>query len=921
MTDDELWGLLSQAEDMPWGAAQIALVEQILRRVDAAGDPRLAFVTRLVATNAYVYGGEPAKAFAPFSWCVSDFDNNPQPYHQSNAHSLLWLFKTMVNGLTDFPEVPLARTYAVLDDMERRYREAGHGLQAVYKYRYVVADHVGLRDEADAWFERWQAAPRDDLSDCDGCDPTDFAEYLAGRGRYAEAVAVAEPVLSGRLDCTEQPQSILRELMVPYLLSGRADDAAAAHRRSYRLERSNLADLASIADHISFCARTGNEHRGLEILQRHLDWLATAPSPAAAMEFAAAGGHLLRRLIALGHGDAVLRRRDLPDVTAARLADELATQATELAGRFDARNGTTVQSRRIAERLAAEPFDVPVTLSPLQRPVTAAAPPAPAPEPPVEVPAEAGPTELLDLAEEHARNEREPALTATLAAFDARFPDPAVLGASVAGRRAALDGQPHWADDPEGVMASWQRAIELLTEAGATAEAAAVRGRLGVARCLTGDPAAGLPLVEQAIAGAGDDRRRAGAWTHLAVARFSQDDLAGAAEALDRAGEFAVDDRQRAAQSLWRARIEQGRDRPAEALAAASAARDFYRAHGPSARAADAAMVIGAVAADPAQIVDAYGETLTTGVPEQALISRAERGRALLALDRPAEAVVDLVEAVGLCAELDQEVPSAFIRHDLARAYQRTGRAVEAAEVAEEALLLFDRLDMPAPADDVRFLLAALYREVGDTAGALAMYRELIERLAGNPAGRGQVGEAAGGLLYDLDRDAEAAQTFAAAAADLREAGDPVGVLRLLSRRLAALHYADDVPAALETIEEGSRFAAGLPPELTQEPATVWQTAVLARESARLLLARDRHAEALPHLRGRAAALWTIGADDEAAGLDIMLGEALLGAGEAAEAEAVLAGLLDRLPAEAPARGEAEEWLARARKERGAPGE
>ena len=921
MTDTaQLWSLLSQAEDMPWGAAQIALVEQILRRVDTAGDPRLAFVARLVATNAYVYGGEPAKAFAPFSWCVSDFDNNPQPYHQSNAHSLLWLFKTMVNGLTDFPEVPLARTYAVLDDMERRYREAGHGLQAVYKYRYVVADHVGLRDEADAWFERWQAAPRDDLSDCDGCDPSDFAEYLAAHGRYAEAVAVAEPVLSGRLDCTEQPQSILRELMVPYLLTGRPEDAAAAHRRSYRLQRSNLADLASIADHISFCARTGNEHRGLEILQRHLDWLATAPSPSAEMEFAAAGGHLLRRLTALGHGDAVLRRRDLPDSTAAQLATELAARATELAGRFDARNGTTAQSRRIAERLAAEPYDVPVVLSPLRRPV-AASEPAPAPAPPVEVPAEAGPAELLELAEGHARNERDAALIATLAAFDARFPDPATLGPLLAGRRAALRGQPNWTDDHEGVMASWQRAIELLTEAGATAEAAAARGRLGVVRCLTGRPQEGLPLIEAAIAGAGDDRRRAGAWSHLAVARLSQDDLDGAAEALDRAGEFAVDDRQRAMQALWRARVEQGRDRLDEARAAASAAREFYRAHGPAARAVDAAMIIGAVAAEPAQIVDAFGETLATGVPEQALVARAERGRALLALDRPAEAVVDLVEAVGLCAELDQEVPGAFVRHDLARAYQRTGRAVEAAEVAEEALLLFDRLDMPAPADDVRYLLATLYRELGDTAGALGMYRELIERLAGNPAGRGQVGEAAGSLLYDLDRDAEAAQTFAAAAAALREADDPIGVLRLLSRRIGALHYADDVPAALETIDEAERFAAALPAEVAGEPEAIWQRAVVFREAGRLLLARGRHAEALPRLRGRAEALWAIGAEDDAARLETMLGEALLGAGEAAEAEAVLGALLERLPADASVRSEAEEWHARARKERGTPAE
>ena len=45
----------------------------------------------------------------------------------------------------------------------------------------------------------------------------------------------------------------------------------------------------------------------------------------------------------------------------------------------------------------------------------------------------------------------------------------------------------------------------------------------------------------------------------------------------------------------------------------------------------------------------------------------------------------------------------------------------------------------------------------------MARYRELIERLADNPGGRGRIGEEAAGLLYDLDRDAEAADALEAA--------------------------------------------------------------------------------------------------------------------------------------------------------------
>jgi cellulose synthase operon protein C len=354
---DELWGLLWESRDLPYGSARIALLERILRQLDAAGDDRLAFVARLHATTAYVYGGEPAKAFVTFSWCVDDFDRNPRPYHRHLRHDLLWKFKSMVTTLTEFPEVPLDRVHAVLDDMERRYREAGHSLQAVYQHRYLVADHIGRDHEADEWFARWQSAPRDSLSDCAGCDPTGVADHLSSRGRFADAVAHAEPTLTGRLRCVQQPQSLLASLMVPYLLTGRPRDAAAAHHRSYRLQRGRLDDLADIAEHITFCARTGNERRGLDILRRHVDWLAKPPSPIAAMDFAAAGGLLLRRLTEQGHGDVAVDRRGRGTVTVAELATELAGQAGELSRRFDERNGTDRVGRGVAERLAAAPFD------------------------------------------------------------------------------------------------------------------------------------------------------------------------------------------------------------------------------------------------------------------------------------------------------------------------------------------------------------------------------------------------------------------------------------------------------------------------------------------------------------------------------------------------------------------------------------
>ena len=70
---------------------KIALAEEVIRHADALGDPRLAFTSRLLATNAYTYGGEPAKAFVTFAWAsLSHVTGFVGPAQASEA-SLHWV--------------------------------------------------------------------------------------------------------------------------------------------------------------------------------------------------------------------------------------------------------------------------------------------------------------------------------------------------------------------------------------------------------------------------------------------------------------------------------------------------------------------------------------------------------------------------------------------------------------------------------------------------------------------------------------------------------------------------------------------------------------------------------------------------------------------------------------------------------------
>jgi tetratricopeptide (TPR) repeat protein len=359
MSEQQLTEQLYEVHRQPAGQARFAAYDALFRNADAAGATAFAFSARMQAISDFHHGGDPARAFLAFSWCLAAADRNPEVVGAHHEHSLLWRFKWIVWALPQFPDIPLDRTMAVLDDMERRYQLAGRSLHAVYQHRWLVAHHVGDTDGAQEWYDRMLTAPRDALSDCAACVPSSQVRHLATLGRYEEAIRVGEPFKNG--GCTEQPQWMLAELLLPYLATGRLDEAVEAHRTGYRRIRDDRHHLDNTALHVAFCGRSGNEAAALPLIERHLSWLERPSSPFAAMEFAAAAAQVLGRLRAAGQGELPVRRRSDDgtrrwEATVAEVHDELVGQATALAARFDARNGNTYQSSRVSARMSAPPL-------------------------------------------------------------------------------------------------------------------------------------------------------------------------------------------------------------------------------------------------------------------------------------------------------------------------------------------------------------------------------------------------------------------------------------------------------------------------------------------------------------------------------------------------------------------------------------
>lgn len=363
MGPDEIYHALWENDQEPFGRPRTARAEEIVALADQVNDRPVLIMSLCELVRAYERSAERGKMFVPFARMLQMWDDRPEDFDEASTYRLHWQFKWVTTGMVSHPQIPLATIQQWLDEMERRYRLAGYGQRAVWSARFDIAEHVGDQSTAQQAFTEWLASERDDMADCPACEANDRGGWLATQGQDDEALRSWAPVLDGELVCEEEPHRLLADSLLPLVRLGRLDQARANHLRGLRMARRNLNLQRAVGDHIEFCALTGNEARGLEILAEHVTWLDAEVTPLQRLGFAAAAALLLRRMCALGHGEEPVTgppptggAAHQQGWTMASLLDYTESRVNELVERFDERNGTAAVSDWARARMARQPL-------------------------------------------------------------------------------------------------------------------------------------------------------------------------------------------------------------------------------------------------------------------------------------------------------------------------------------------------------------------------------------------------------------------------------------------------------------------------------------------------------------------------------------------------------------------------------------
>jgi tetratricopeptide (TPR) repeat protein len=483
---DALRRAMAENSEQPEGPARNARAEELLTAAEKLNIPLAVIEALGHQLKVYNYSSEKGKMFVPFARLLRMWDERPEDFDEYETHSLHWVFKWVSSGMLDQPHIPLASIEKWLGEMEHRYRLAGHSERAVRSAEHSVAAHVGDLARAERAYAAWLAADGDTMADCHACELHGQGWWQAERGRDAEALELWRPVLEGEYTCAHEPHTALASSLVPLLRLGRLDEARANHLRGFRLVRAMESMRGAYAEHVEFCALTGNEARGLELLAERPAYFTDDGQPQSKLEFMSVVALLMDRLTGLGLGD-----RQVPGPAgrawaARELAAHARAEALALAARFDERNGTTYVSERARARMEQRPL---VERLPLG---VRSVRPVPPPAPPVVTAAATGQPDLPALLAEARRlsdNLRPGAVEAWAAVAEA-----AEVVELDPRDRAEIADHEAMGLGPEGA-ALFERAAQLYAAAGDPGEALAARARAAYVRALAGDVDAALAAV------------------------------------------------------------------------------------------------------------------------------------------------------------------------------------------------------------------------------------------------------------------------------------------------------------------------------------------------------------------------------------------------------------------------------------------
>jgi len=347
--------ILNQANSLPNGHTRIELIEQAIKLADSGKDLHGAYRARYQLFLSAREIGQGYKAIVAFGWCLAQCDAHPDRFSES---SILWQYKSVINHACTNPDITLSQLQGLLDDMAMRYQRNGAGLFPVYDLRINYEIRMGFFEQARQSRWRRRQEVRKGMENCAACRCDDeVVEAIYLDQDDIKALKTAQPLLDGRLSCTEVPLVTYPRLLLPLLRLGRYDQALEYFHHAYPgILRLNSGMLFYVGMEFRFACIAGLHTKADRLFEKHFANAVTTYDYENKFQFYLPSITYLdiklnagRHFLALTLPKKLKSLQTSNGVESSALKSWLQEQLIPIAARFDERNGNNFFGSRLKE--------------------------------------------------------------------------------------------------------------------------------------------------------------------------------------------------------------------------------------------------------------------------------------------------------------------------------------------------------------------------------------------------------------------------------------------------------------------------------------------------------------------------------------------------------------------------------------------
>ncbi len=347
----EIQKILLKIEALSHPDDKINLLKQAIQIADANNDLDWGFDLRLDLILQEKDTSHCTESFPAFAWLLSTYDANPDLF---NEDEFLWEYKWMAGSARRNVSISREQVESIMEDMKVRMERNGYTARGYYSIMIYWYLFIGEIDKAKEYLKLRDDTPRDRMSHCPACELDTKVEIELIEGDFDKAIATANDLITKKLTCGVMP--LITFCNLTYYLGMAGDPRAAeffvkAEEEIAEVEENDTSLLSSISDLLIYLIRNDRE-RAWEYFQKYADWEIGAED-AIVFDFSRSVLPLLKeggsKRLVMSEKLPLYRTDGLYDLS--ELYDYYYQKASDLARRFDERNGTNEFVKKIEEIL------------------------------------------------------------------------------------------------------------------------------------------------------------------------------------------------------------------------------------------------------------------------------------------------------------------------------------------------------------------------------------------------------------------------------------------------------------------------------------------------------------------------------------------------------------------------------------------